>query len=164
MKIQLSKSQHNEILFSESVQDLDVTPIMNMFVILIPFLISMAVFTQMSIISFSLPPSAGIGLDKSNGKPKIKMTVVITAEYLAIVHGEKMLDSIPMSGPEIPYTQLLEKVSFYRDSIEIQDEAIVAVRDSVRFQTMVKVMDICRTAGFQKIGVSSATVNAGKGA
>ena len=35
--------------------DVDVTPVMNVFIILIPFLVSMAVFTHHAIVEFSLP-------------------------------------------------------------------------------------------------------------
>ncbi len=160
MKLQLSKSNG---AFSEQVLDLDVTPVMNVLVILIPFLISMAVFTHFSILSFSLPPNAGPGLDQSSGKPQLKLTVVVASDYLAITHGENMLDSIPIINQQLPYDSLLEKVTKRRANIDIRDEAIVAVRDSVKFQDMVKVMDICRTAGFEKIGVSSASTDAEKG-
>jgi len=141
---------------TEETIDVDVTPVMNMFIILIPFLISMAVFTQMSILSFSVPPDAGCGLDQSNGKPKLKMTIVVTNEYLAITHGEKMLDSIPTVENNMTTNILLEKLKTRRNDTGEQNEAVIAVRDAVKFQNMVRVMDACRSAGFQKIGLSSA--------
>lgn len=147
----------------EEIIDVDVTPVMNMFIILIPFLISMAVFTQMSILSFSVPPDAGSGLDQSNGKPKLKMTIVVTNEYLAITHGEKMLDSIPIFDNNLTKNILLEKLKTRRNEIGEQNEVVIAVLDVVKFQNMVRVMDSCRSAGFQKIGLSSATADASRG-
>ncbi len=147
----------------EEAIDVDVTPVMNMFIILIPFLISMAIFTQMSILSFSVPPNAGTGLDQSNGKPRIKITIVVADQYLAITHGEKMLDSIPFADVNKSDTILLEKLKAWRNEVDVQDEAIIAVRDAVKFQSMVLVMDACRSAGFSKIGLSSATQDASKG-
>ena len=41
--------------------DLDVTPVMNLFMVLIPFLVSMAVFTHIAVIDFSLPPGDAAG-------------------------------------------------------------------------------------------------------
>jgi hypothetical protein len=43
--------------------DIDITPMMNMFIILVTFLVSMAVFTHVAILDFSLPPNVGAGLD-----------------------------------------------------------------------------------------------------
>ena len=59
---------------AEEDTEVDVAPVMNMFIILVTFLISMAVFTHMAILEFSLPPNVGTGLDQSQGKPKLKLT------------------------------------------------------------------------------------------
>lgn len=141
------------------VIDIDVTPVMNMFVILIPFLVSVAVFTQLSIIEFSLPPNVGTSLDNTSGKPKLKITVVIAPEYLAITLGEKMLDSIPVSGEDYDYNAFYKQLLIRREETDIKKEIVVAVRDVIRFKYVVGVMDRCRDAGFTKVGLSSATEN-----
>ena len=140
---------------SETI-DIDVTPIMNMFVILIPFLVSVAAFTHLTIIEFSLPPNVGMGLDTSEGKPKLKITVVVTPDYLAITHGDAMLDSIPVVDNDYDYESLVKKLSARRVESEIKDEVVVAVRDAIRFKYVVKIMDRCRDTGFNKVGLSSA--------
>jgi biopolymer transport protein ExbD len=138
------------------VIDIDVTPVMNVFIILIPFLVSMAVFTHLSIIEFSLPPNVGVNLDESQGKPKLKLTVVIHREYLAITHGEEMLDSIPRAGEDYNYEMLYAQLGVFREKSGIRDEIVVAVQDPIRFRYVVRVMDRCRDAGYEKIGLSSA--------
>lgn len=144
---------------ARNVIDIDVTPVMNMFVILIPFLVSMAVFTHVSIIEFSLPPNVGAGLSRSAGKPKLKLTVVVAPEYLAVTLGENMLDSIPNSDMGYDYGLFLEKLFSRRGEADISDEVIVAVRDEIRIKHIVRVMDRCREAGFAKVGLSSAAVS-----
>src|SRR4030042_2074366 len=129
---------------AEEVIDIDVTPVMNMFIILIPFLVSMAAFTHLAILDFSLPPNVGIGLDTSQGKPKLKMTVVVSKDYCAITHGETMLDSIARTGDDCDYEMLFTQLKIRREQIEIKDEIIVAVQDIIAFQKVVKVMDRCR--------------------
>jgi biopolymer transport protein ExbD len=91
------------------------------------------------------------------------MTVVVTPHYYALTYGDKMLDSIPVTENESSYSVLKERILQRRETVEVHDEALVAVRDKVRFQSMVKVMDICRECGFEKVGVSSATENAENG-
>lgn len=137
--------------------DIDVTPVMNMFIILIPFLVSMAVFTHLAIIEFSLPPNVGTGLDDSEGKPKLKLTIVVTPGYLAVTHGENMLDSIANIDGEYDLATLGRRLREHRDTTQIKDETVVAVRDRIRFKNVVRVMDLCREVGFEKIGLSSAT-------
>jgi biopolymer transport protein ExbD len=143
---------------SESGQaiDVDITPVMNMFIILIPFLVSMAVFTQVSIIEFSLPPNVGTDLDDSKGKPKLKLTVGLYPDHIKVTHGENLLDSIPAVQSGYDYERLQQSLQTHRQSIEIQDEGVVAVQDSVVFKYVVRVMDTYREAGFEKVGLSSA--------
>jgi biopolymer transport protein ExbD len=136
--------------------DIDVTPVMNMFIIMIPFLVSMAVFSHLAMIDFSLPPNVGTQLDASGGEPKLKLTVVVAPEYLAVTFGEKMLDSLGLIDGRFDVGLLGERLRERRDSVEIKDEVIVAVRDAIKFETVVDVMDACRDVGFEKIGLSSA--------
>lgn len=139
--------------------ELDVTPVMNMFVILIPFLVSMAVFTHVSIIELNLPPNVGTSLDASQGKPKKKLTVVVTREYLAITSGAQILDSLPIEDTGYPFETLGQRLVQRREEVTEKEEAIIAVRDRVAFKHVVRVMDRCRSAGFASLGLSSATEN-----
>lgn len=141
--------------------DVDVTPMMNVLMILLPVLISMAVFTKVAMIQFSVPPNVGTHLNSESGKPKLKMTVIVAKDFYAITYGEKMLDSIESKANA--ETILSGRIAHHKNSFEIQDEAVVAVRDNVDFQKMVRVMDICRENGFEKIGVSGATENPDNG-
>ncbi|MGD9202376.1 MAG: biopolymer transporter ExbD [Chitinispirillia bacterium] len=145
------------------IMDVDVTPVMNMFVILIPFLVSMAVFTHLSILKFSLPPNAGADLENNSEKPKIRITVVVASDHLAIVRGESMLDSIPSVYGSYDFKKFTEKLTLHRGRSDIKNEAVIAVKDVIKIKYVVSVMDICRETGFVKLGVSQATENAEKG-
>ena len=139
------------------VPDLDVTPIMNMFIILIPFLVSMAVFTHLAVLHFALPPDSGNGVSEHRGTPKLKLTVVVAETYCAVTRGEFMLDSLVMIDGSYDLERLAAALTRHRSGTEESDEAIVAVRNRIEFDNVVKIMDICRTAGFSKIGLSNAT-------
>jgi len=143
--------------------DVDVTPMMNILMILLPVLISMAVFTKITMLQFSLPPDLGTAAGSANAKPKLKMTVVVATQYYAITYGETMLDSIPFTADDKSENELRARISAHKKTFDSAGEAIVAVRDKVRFQRVVRVMDICRESGYGKIGISSATVNSESG-
>ncbi len=163
MKSMLSSRRFGQFSDADETPDLDVTPIMNMFVILIPFLVSMAVFTHLAVLRFSLPPNAGAGLDSSNGAPRLKMTVVIAPDYIALTRGDQMLDSIAVKEERYDFAGLEKQLALRRPTLEIQDEAVVAVQDKIPFKHVVAVMDRCRDAGFEKIGLSTATADPRKG-
>ena len=150
---------------SEACEDteVDVAPVMNMFIILVTFLISMAVFTHVAILEFSLPPNVGAGLDQSQGKPKVKLTVRLGSDYIGIVSGDRLLDSLPVAGGKFPFDSLSARIRKRRAETAIQDEVVIASRDEIPFKQVVRVMDICREAGFDKTGLSSATADPGAG-
>jgi biopolymer transport protein ExbD len=148
---------------AEEDTEVDVAPVMNMFIILVTFLISMAVFTHMAILEFSLPPNVGTGLDQSQGKPKLKLTVRLGSDFIGIVSGDNLLDSLPVAGGVFPFDSLAARIKIRRAETAIQDEIIIASRDEIAFKQVVRVMDICREAGFEKTGLSSATVDPEKG-
>ena len=137
--------------------DIDVTPVMNMFIILIPFLVSMAVFTHLSIIEFSLPPNVNAGMNRDDVKPKPKLTIRVGGDYIGIVLGEKLLDSLPVVDDTWPMDSLGVRIRQRRDEYDYSDEVIIASLDRVAFKQVVAVMDLCREAGLEKIGLSSAT-------
>jgi biopolymer transport protein ExbD len=142
-----------------AVLDLDVTPMMNVLIILIPYLISMAVFTHLAVIGFSLPPNVCVGLDAGGGTPTLKLTVVVAPDFVAITQGDDMLDSIPVAAGGYPYAVLRDKLVALRDSASVKDEIVVASRDGIQCKYLVRIMDSCREAGFSRLGLSSATVN-----
>lgn len=150
---------------TEIVEDneIDIAPVMNMFIILVTFLISMVVFTHVAILEFSVPPNVSAGLDQSRGKPKLRLTVRIGTDYTGIVIGDKLLDSLTMEAGELPFAHLAECLRLRRNETAIRDEIIVASRDEINFQQVVRVMDLCREAGFSKVGLSSATVDPAAG-
>lgn len=144
--------------------DIDIAPVMNMFIILVTFLVSMAVFTHMAILEFTLPPNVGAGLDLSKGKPKVKITVRLGSDYCGIVMGEKLLDSLPVAAKDsFPFSTLATQLALRRKETSVQDEVVIASLDGIAFKHLVHVMDICRETGFAKVGLSSATLDPGNG-
>jgi len=161
MKLSLFKMSRPPSDMAEA--DVDVTPVMNMFVILIPFLVSMAVFTQVAIIDFSVPPDAGQASAQPAGKPRLKLTVLLTESFIGVVEGDNLLDSLPMFGGQYPFDSLKHTLSARRLQSDFPDEVVVAVRDGIAFKYAVKAMDVGRESGFTKIGISGAAADPSAG-
>jgi biopolymer transport protein ExbD len=148
---------------SDSIEpeiDLDVKPMMNVLIILIPFLVSVAEYTRLAIIDMSLPPNVtSVGGAGAGEKPRLKLTVVVTPAYFCVTLGETMLDSLARKGQEYPYDSLAGRLSERRLTADVKDEVIIAPRDGIAFKYVVRVMDACRKTGFDKISLASATEN-----
>lgn len=143
--------------------DLDVTPVMNLFIILIPFLISMALFTHLAVVRCTLPSNIGSDHGKQNQPPVLKLTIVVSEKSLAFTHGETMIDSMPVSNNDFNREVFMRLLGEIRASIANQQEVIIAVKDKTEFETVIRIMDGCKTAGFDKIGLSNATENPSTG-
>lgn len=159
----------------EAEIDIDVKPMMNVLLILIPFLVSVAVYTRLSIVEMSLPPDVTGASSSQGGKPKLKLTVVVATSFVSITFGEKMLDSLAVTSDkaligghgvaasgaktDYAYEQLLARLRTRREAVEEKSEVIVAARDSISFKYVVRIMDACKKAGFEKVSLASATEN-----
>lgn len=153
--------------------DIDVKPMMNVLLILIPFLVSVSVYTRLALLDMSLPPNVtGVASAASSAKPSLKLTVVIAPNFVAITYGASALDSLERTADSLrigtlkkrttqqttdyAYNDLLNKLKERRASVAIKDEVIVAPYDGIAFQYVVNVMDICKKAGFVKVSLASA--------
>jgi len=89
--------------------ELDVTPVMNLFLVLIPFLVSMAVFTHLAVVEFSLPP--GVSPDDAKGQNdevsnELDISIVITNKGYTIVGSGQKLPMIPKIDGKYNFTAL----------------------------------------------------------
>lgn len=150
---------------SESVEDveLDITPLMNIFIILVAFLISMAIFTRLSIVEFSLPPNVNSSMNDSDQKPIPKLTVRIDEKQICLVLGDKLLDSISVRDGQYQFDTLSVRLLAYINGNQTSKEIVVASTDAIPFKFVVRTMDVCRDAGYEKVGLSSATNDPGAG-
>jgi biopolymer transport protein ExbD len=140
--------------FSTESEELSIVPVMNMFLILIPFLVSMAVFAHVAVIDVSLPPEAGLG--QGPKKNDLKLTVAMQAAGFQVVLGDSLLAAIPYKNDRPNYIALDSTLRAARPTLTHQEEAVVAVADGIIFEKVVAVMDVCREAGFAKLGLSGA--------
>ncbi len=80
----------------EKTKDLDLLPFMNLFAILIPFLLSVAVFEKLGILELNLPKRGMPTPDNSQNMVdplKLNLTLIVTDEYLTVGAGGGFLPS-----------------------------------------------------------------------
>ncbi len=151
--------ENNKKPSNDSVYDLDVTPIMNMFVILIPFLVSMAVFTHYSVIEFSLPTNSSAPSTKATVKETTPTTIVLSPTHFEIVTGNSINKIITKSNNGTSLDSLesmLRHIRLHPVLSETKINAVVAVHDGIPFSEVVQVMDLCKRAGFSKVALSES--------
>jgi biopolymer transport protein ExbD len=135
--------------------DLDITPMMNFFMILIPFLVSMAIFTQIAVVEFSLPPSTVPGeTGEDNEAKELDISIVVTQTGFQIVGTGRKLDMLPKVQGDYQYTQLRTLLKAIKFQYPSQKSVVLVFEGDVLYDDIIKFMDICRESQFPDIGLS----------
>ncbi|MBL8029464.1 MAG: biopolymer transporter ExbD [Fibrobacteres bacterium] len=138
---------------TEEEIELNLTPIMNMFLVLVPFLVSMAVFAHMAIIEVNLPQDAA-GQTKGPKSKDLKLTVVVASDGYSIVLGDSIYTSLPLVNGKHAADSLRKNLEQIRPVLNNKDQLIVAVNDGISFEKIVDAMDAGRGSGFTKLSLS----------
>lgn len=137
--------------------DLDVTPVMNLFLALIPFLVSMAVFTHLSIVEFSLPP--GVSEESTAGganeeSKELDISIVITEKGYTIMGSGQKLPQVPRNGKTYNFTVLEKQLKAIKYKYPQQESVILVVEQNILYEDIIRFMDKCRESLFPNIGLS----------
>lgn len=134
--------------------DLDITPFMNLFVVLVPYLVSMAVFTQITVLNFSLPPSAQPQASVDQNMKELDISIVITDKGFQIVGTGKKLDLIPKLRGQYQFDQLRVLLQAIKFEYPSQKSVVLVLEPDVLYDDIVKFMDVCRESQFPDVGLS----------
>jgi biopolymer transport protein ExbD len=137
---------------------LDVTAFINLIVVLVPFLLSTAVFTRMSVLDLSLPAQSTGALEQLSAE-KLNLEVVIRADAIEV--GDRIGGLIQ----RIPRTQtghydvgaLATLARAIKEKFPDKTDATVLPEPNVPYDVLVQVMDVLR-AGHQVQGAKVVEV------
>jgi biopolymer transport protein ExbD len=133
--------------------DLDVTPVMNLFMVLIPFLVSMAVFTHIAAIDFSLPPAQTEEGAVEDSK-ELDISIIVTSSGFRIVGTGKKLDLIPRLQGQYQFEKLRVLLKAIKFEYPSQKSVVLVLEADILYNDIIKFMDICRESQFPDIGLS----------
>jgi biopolymer transport protein ExbD len=158
MAFQPSKRRHIEM---EST-DLNLTPIMNLMVVMIPILLSSTQFIKIGIIELNLPPAVGAtATAAASAMPKemqrtLDLTVSITDRGFYISSALAVLQNEEGAGPTIPkkedgsydYELLSQKLYEVKqkaaEAFPDAESIIVQAEKDISYQILVNTMDAAR--------------------
>ena len=145
----------------EESSEPNLTPIMNLMVVLIPLLLTSAQFIKLGMIEINLPPaSSGTVMQMEMPKEvekKLDLTVTVTDEGFYLASSMAVALGETGEGPTIPIkadgdydyeklTELLTRikqkaVGVFKDT----DQIIIIAEPEIEYQTVVSTMDAART-------------------
>ena len=159
----------NRKLTKKKPQDLNIMPIMNMFLVIIPMLLMMMVTVNLAMLAIDYSASsnaANSGADKGKDKKKDKgaLTIKIMMDKFQIDFGlkkKKPID-IPLidegNVKKYDFLKLDEKLTEIKKSDKYKDEKniFVLTDPDVIYDTLIKTIDLCKQDGFVNVKYISA--------
>ncbi|MBA3980182.1 MAG: biopolymer transporter ExbD [Alcanivorax sp.] len=122
--------------------ELDVTSFMNLMVVLIPFLLATAVFSQVSIQELNLPtPGSGGSMTDT---PPVVIEVVVRKEGLEVGDGKTIRYRLPAEEGEYDFAGLSRTLLDMKLANPDKEDITVLLEPDIRYNDMIAAMDAVR--------------------
>lgn len=124
-------------------EELNITAFMNLMVILVPFLLITAVFSQVAILELNLPSSTD---QLDNSEPEtMQLEVIVREDRLEV--GERkagLLTRFPVTNAGYDYPALAEYLKQVKARFPEKIDATILLESDVSYDVIVQVMDVVR--------------------
>lgn len=136
--------------------DVNLTAVMNIFLILIPFLLLTATFVRISVLELSLP-----SLDRASQQQVVQKSESTILNILQIKETGLQLNSyglkfetITKDNDDYNWQELNQQLERVKTKYPDSEDIIISPEASIRYETIISIMDRCREAGFPLISIS----------
>ncbi len=121
--------------------ELLLVPMIDIFTVLVTFLLMTAVFSRITIIELDLPSSASAKVSE----PTFRLEVIVRDEGFELTNGRALIATIPKVNGEYDLKTLSElAVSLKRDYPDA-DDASVLLEPNIAYDQLIQVMDAIRS-------------------
>lgn len=141
-----------------SGDDLEMTPIMNLFLILVPFLLVAAEFVNIAVLDMSLPQlntNASVTQTTTElPKQSILSTLEIDESGMQVNSPTFTFPAIKKSASGYDYNTLKAQLTQIKQKFPEAADMVIAPQDQIKYDIVIQVMDRCREQGFPNISIS----------
>ncbi|MDP8203549.1 MAG: biopolymer transporter ExbD [Candidatus Tenebribacter mawsonii] len=131
-------------------------PIMNLFIVIIPMLMTIMVTVHLAMIEITLPTDSAGGGDEDTEQledlPKVITLALLPDRFEILVEGVEDIITIPQtSAGKYDYFMLDSNMALLKDSNENQGTIDLLPDPTVKFDTLLRSIDICKSNNFPNI-------------
>lgn len=138
-----------------SGDDVNITPVMNLFLVLVPFLLLTTEFVRIAVLELALPSQNQTETrDDRPQRPPILILLAIDEDGIEIKAPNMQLPKIVANGKEQQFAQLEEQLRAIKARYQETEEITIQPVETILYETIVHIMDRCRDNGFPNISVS----------
>ena len=118
-------------------------PMIDIFTVLVTFLLMTAVFSRVTILQLDLP-SANDG--SSSAPPAFRLEVIVRDSGFELTNGETLIAALPKINGEYDFAQLAQLAQQLKSENPQVVDASVLMERQVRYDYLIQVMDAIRNA------------------
>ncbi len=116
-------------------------PMIDIFTVLVTFLLMTAVFARITILQLDLPSAA----DGKVTEPTFRLEVIVRKDGLELTNGSALIATIPTVNGEYDLKTLSELALSLKRDYPHTDSASVLLEPDVRYDSLIQVMDAIRS-------------------
>ncbi|MCA9743534.1 MAG: biopolymer transporter ExbD [Deferribacteres bacterium] len=138
-----------------SSDDVNITPVMNLFLVLVPFLLLTTEFVRIAVLELSLPSqNQSSSRQEKSQKPPILVLLAIDDSGFEIKAPGMRFEKILRQGTNFQFSTLARELKRIKAQYGDTEEITIQPSEAILYDTIVDVMDTCRDNGFPNISVS----------
>ena len=132
--------------------DLEIMPLMNLFVALIPMLLISAVFLNVTVIDMKMPTDASAAEAASDTKKALRLAVTIQDERF-VVEGRSMRTTSVSRSDADAEDQLAKILADVKAKHPDNEDIIIISQPTTRYDDIILIMDLSREAGMGAVSL-----------
>ena len=139
---------------SNSGENLNLTPFIDLFSVLVLFLISTAVWQQLSSLSTNVENSTS----SDNPVPKekeVSLSITVLRDKVQLLESEKATDIPNLSGQELNKDRIKTSIEEWRQRFPDKKDVTLNTANTILYGNMITVFDMVVGAGFPNVGVNT---------
>lgn len=134
--------------------DLEIMPLMNLFVAMIPMLLISAVFLNVTVIDMKAPPEAA---DNAGGDKKESLALAVTIkDNFFVIEGRKLTKKVIARVDDDADDQLASALVGIVNSHPGNRDVMIISQPQTKYSDIIAVMDISRESGLPSVSLLGA--------
>ena len=137
------KRKKTEPVETDIMELLNLTPMMDVFTVLVVFLLITAVFTSITIMELSVPTNAG---GAASNRPNFAIEVIVRKAGLQIANGRSVEAAIPKKDDKYDIELLSKMLLRLKAQYPEKEDATILMEPDIKYDHLIEIMDAVRLA------------------
>lgn len=132
--------------------ELMLVPMIDIFTVLVTFLLMTAVFSRITILQLDLPSSNSAG---AGTPPQFRLEVIVRHQGFELTNGSKLIATLPKVNEQYDFGTLTQMALSLKQQYPEANDASVLLERDVQYDYLIQAMDAIRSADVPQPGATT---------